>query len=114
MPEKSVTKDALLAKLKPGANNGQDVKTLVFLLDTTPRAIRNLVSELRLDGHPICAHPKTGYYLAATQEELDATCQYLRERALHSLKLFSKLKHAPLVGRVVDDFSEPDEQGAFA
>lgn len=114
MPEKSVTKDALLAALKPGANNGQDVKTLVFLLDTTPRAIRNLVSELRIDGHPICAHPKTGYYLASTQEELDATCQYLKERALHSLRLYSKLKHAPIVATIRDDFSGPEEQGAFA
>lgn len=112
MTEKAVTKDALLAKLKRGAANGQSVNDLVFLLDTTPRAIRNLVSELRLDGQPVCAHPKSGYYLAATQEELDATCEFLRERALHSLKLYSKIKRATIFS-VVDDFSQ-DEQGAFA
>lgn len=110
--EKVVIKDALLAKLQRGANNGQHVTTLATLLDTTPRAIRNLVSELREDGHPVCAHPKTGYYLAATQEELDATCQFLKERALHSLQLYSKLKRA-VIYSIPDDFAQ-DEEGAFA
>lgn len=110
--EKAVTKDSLLAKLQRGASNGQHVAALATMLDTTPRAIRNLVSELRESGHPVCAHPKTGYYIAATQEELDATCKFLHERAMHSLKLYGQLKRA-VIYSMQDDFTQDDE-GAFA
>lgn len=94
MPEKSVTTSSLRSALKTGAGNGQSVKTLCFLLDTTERAVRNLVDELIEEGVPVCAHPSTGYYIAATHEEVQGTYDFLRSRALHGLAKASQLRTA--------------------
>lgn len=67
--EKAVTTAALKAALKLGAGNGQDVKSLAFVLGTTERAVRRLVDELIEAGTPVCAHPKAGYYIAVTFEK---------------------------------------------
>ncbi|MCZ7655553.1 MAG: hypothetical protein M5R42_16810 [Rhodocyclaceae bacterium] len=40
--------------------------------------------------------PRDGYYIAASGEELEATCQFLRSRAMHSLVLESRLRNVPL------------------
>lgn len=66
------------------------------------RSVRKLVTDLRLEGHPICAHPATGYFMAATAEELDETCNFLRSRAMSSLKAESRLRRismAELLGQ---------------
>lgn len=47
-------------------------------------------------GHAICGTPTDGYYIAATAEELNATCEFLHNRAMHSLTLESKLRKIPL------------------
>jgi hypothetical protein len=61
------------------------------------RRVRRMVADLRgEDGIAICAHPRDGYYLAATAEELDECCQFLRARAMHSLTLEARLKKIPL------------------
>ena len=60
------------------------------------RHVRSLVSELRLEGIAICGHPRTGYFIAATAEELLETCAFLRARAMHSLVLESRLRRIPL------------------
>lgn len=79
-----------------GAHNGASVKTLAKLLATTPRHVRTLVSELRLEGIAVCGTPKSGYYIAANAEELQETCAFLRHRAMHSLQLESRLRQIPL------------------
>ena len=56
------------------------------------RRLRNLVVELRLQGHHVCAHPASGYYLAATPEELEETCAFLRSRAMQSLQQISRMQ----------------------
>lgn len=89
-----VTTGALKAALKLGAANGQSVQTLVFLLDTTERSVRRLVDELIEEGTPVCAHPPTGYYIAQTWAEVEATYSWLRSRGLHSLKKASQLRAA--------------------
>ncbi|OYZ03467.1 MAG: hypothetical protein B7Y42_00370 [Polaromonas sp. 28-63-22] len=76
------------------------------------RAVRKLVTELRLEGHPICAHPASGYFLAETAEELDDTCNFLRSRALSSLKAESRLRRismAELLGQFSLTESNPGE-----
>ncbi len=83
--------------LHTGKANGIKAEDLARQLNCEPRQVRLLVTELRLDGRGICGHPKTGYYIAETNEELEETCAFLRSRALHSLALESKLRHVPLV-----------------
>ena len=94
MTNKTVTTAALQAALKLGAANGQDVKTLAFVVGTDDRVIRKLVDELIEQGVPVCAHPSTGYYIAETREEVDAVCKFLHHRAVHSLGKMTKLRGA--------------------
>lgn len=94
MSEKAVTTAALKAALKRGKANGQDVKSLALAVGTTERAIRTLVDELIEEGVPVCAHPSTGYYIAETKEEVEATCKHLHGRAVHTLGKISKLRAA--------------------
>ena len=79
-----------------GVQYGTSVQTLADLMRCTPREVRKLVSELRMDGIAVCGTPKTGYYIAATPEELEVTCQFLRNRAMHSLQLESRLRNIPM------------------
>lgn len=60
------------------------------------RQVRRLITELRDAGTAICGTPRDGYYIAETAEELEATCQFLRGRALHSLTLESRLRKIPM------------------
>lgn len=79
-----------------GRGNGITVYTLATELHTTERQVRTLVSELRMAGHAICGHPRDGYYIAETPEEMEETCQFLRNRAMHSLQLESRLRNIPM------------------
>jgi hypothetical protein len=56
------------------------------------RRLRDLVVELRLQGHHVCAHPSSGYYLASSPEELEETCAFLRARAMQSLQQISRMQ----------------------
>lgn len=60
------------------------------------RRLRHLVSELREQGHAICAQPKTGYFVPVTPEELQQSCAWLEHRAMHSLVLLSKMRNVAL------------------
>ena len=79
-----------------GGGNGISMHQLEQQLDMLPRVIRRHISELREDGHAICGTPNEGYYIAATPEELQHTCDFLRSRAMHSLTLESRLRKIPL------------------
>lgn len=82
------------------AHNGRAqairVRDLAARLNLPERAVRRLVSEAREAGHAICAHPRDGYFLAATADELNETCAFLRSRAMHSLVIESRLRKVPL------------------
>lgn len=80
-----------------GREKGITARRLCARLDVTERQVRSLISEARESGHAICGHPRDGYYIAATAEELEETCQFLRNRAMHSLTLESRLRKTPLV-----------------
>lgn len=79
-----------------GRGNGIAVKALATQLEITDRQVRELVSDLRMSGHAICGHPRDGYYIAETSEEMEETCQFLRNRAMHSLQLESRLRKIPM------------------
>lgn len=60
------------------------------------RKIRAAVESLRRDGHPICATPEDGYFLAETDEELSSTLAFLRSRAMTSLVQIAQLRRVSL------------------
>lgn len=110
--EKVVNTTALKNALKFGADNGQSAETLAFRLDTIPRVVRNLMSELRKESVPVCAHPKTGYFIAQTQAEVDSVAKWLHSRAMHSLVEEKNLRNA-WNGSGVDPIQQLEEAGAF-
>lgn len=72
-----------------GQDNGAHARDLVAEIcgETSPvleRRLRSVIEELRLEGRPICGHPGTGYFLAHSQEELERTAEFLRDRAAKS------------------------------
>lgn len=79
-----------------GKGNGISVMQLAYQTKLLPRMIRSHISSLREEGHAICGTPRDGYYIAANPEELERTCEFLRHRALHSLRLESRLRRIPL------------------
>lgn len=56
------------------------------------RRLRDLVVELRLQGHHVCGRPRDGYFLAADEIELEETLKFLRDRALTSLTQASRMR----------------------
>lgn len=80
-----------------GQANGIHVEHLAARTGVPARELRRLISALRTEGTAICGRPETGYFIAETPQELDAFCiKYLEARALHSLKLSSRLRKIPL------------------
>lgn len=75
-----------------GRENGISARYLAAYCGVDLRMLRKLISQARYeDGVAICGHPKTGYFMATTADELDMCCQFLRHRAVHSLQLLSRM-----------------------
>jgi hypothetical protein len=65
------------------------------------RRLRQVITELRLEGHHICGRPESGYYLAEDAADLDRTCLFLYHRAMASLTQIARMKR----------IAEPDLRG---
>lgn len=84
-----------------GAANGCSVRQLARAVfgdagDGPQRYVRQLIVELREAGEHVCAHPSTGYFIAETEDELDATCTYLYRRSMTSLQQIAAMKRVSL------------------
>lgn len=79
-----------------GRENGISGKQLALDAGVEERQVRKLVSDLRREGAAVCAHPKTGYFVAASAEDIEHTCEFLTSRSLHGLVDASYLKKIPL------------------
>lgn len=99
------SKDELLQALRHhvGKHNGVTGAALVAEITgrmhvdpVSERLLRAHVNALRSDGHHICAHPVTGYYIAENDAELTATCEYLYERAMTSLRQVAAMQRVSL------------------
>lgn len=64
--------------------------------DDGMRRLRKIIEDLRRRGNHICAHPRTGYFIAANAAELDRTCEYLYDRALCSLTQVAAMRRVSL------------------
>ncbi|EAU53552.1 hypothetical protein [Mariprofundus ferrooxydans] len=64
--------------------------------DAHCRRLRHIIEDLRDEGHHICGHPSSGYFIAANEQELNDTCRFLTDRALASLKKVARMKKVSL------------------
>lgn len=79
-----------------GKASGIGAELLAQRLGITERLLRALVSQAREEGVAISATPETGYYIAQTAEEVEESCDFLRSRAMHSLRMEAQLRRIPL------------------
>lgn len=86
-----------------GKDNGIHVRDLVARItgqqaacEPLERKVRQIVVDLRMEGHHVCAHPTHGYFMAASAEELNETCEFLYDRAMTSLTQVSRMKQVSL------------------
>ena len=79
-----------------GANNGISANALARELGLSLRHLRDLITELRMDGIAVCGHPASGYFIAQTKDELETTCGFLHARAMSSLLLSSRMRKVPM------------------
>jgi len=79
-----------------GAQNGISAQALARRVPCSDRQVRDAISELRNEGVAVCGHPSSGYYLANDRQDIDRTCDFLRKRALHSLRLEAAMRQTPL------------------
>lgn len=98
-----LTPDTVLAVLQHcvGEGHGHTAEQLVHTItgrkaEADQRRLRQVIEALRTAGHRICAHPAHGYYLAATDDELDRACGFLLDRAMTSLRQVSAMKRVAL------------------
>jgi biotin operon repressor len=92
------TKTDLQVRLERHIGRGRGITAadLAMLLGCAERIVRELITELRLEGVAVCGHPSSGYFIAATREELEESIAFLKNRALHSLQLASRMSGMPL------------------
>jgi hypothetical protein len=99
-----LTRDTLLIALRQhiGRRHGITATALCReVLGSHPtsgdeRFLRTLVVELRMLGHHVCAHPRDGYFLADSSEEMEETCAFLHSRAMSSLQQESAMKRVSI------------------
>jgi hypothetical protein len=85
-----------LATRHAGRAKGVRADVLASAMNMTERTLRKAVSEAREHGIAIAGTPVTGYYVATNPEELAELCAFLRSRAMHSLRLISRLQQIAL------------------
>lgn len=86
----------LLGTRHRGRGNGINCEQLARALEINERHVRAVVSAAREDGLAIVGTPETGYFVAETADELEECCRFLRNRAMHSLRIESRLRNIPL------------------
>lgn len=60
------------------------------------RDLRKAVAALRMEGHHVCAHPASGYYLAENVAELQEATKFLKDRAISSLQQVAAMEKVSL------------------
>lgn len=99
-----VKADRVLAVLANhiGEGNGVTAEQLATeCIGRRPKAIdlrylRLAIQELRNAGIHVCAYPGSGYFIASSADELNATCEFLYDRAMSSLKQIASMKRVSM------------------
>lgn len=84
-----------------GPDNGISARDLVRKICSigTPageRKLRSVIVALRNAGHPIGGRPETGYFLAATESQLNDTLEFLFGRAMTSMQQVAAMRGVAL------------------
>lgn len=86
-----------------GAARGIDAAHLVVEVNAvagerliTERQLRQLIVDLRLRGHHVCALPETGYFVAADEAELHTTLRFLYTRGMTTLQQVAAMRRVSL------------------
>lgn len=95
-----INRESVLAELSRhiGKANGITCADLVRAItwkapsEGDKRRLRHVIEELRMEGHHICGHPSSGYFIARNEAELNETCKFLADRALTSLAQAARMK----------------------
>ena len=88
-------------RLRIGEQNGISARDLVVEIahresTADERRLRQIIEKLRSEGHQVCAHPQTGYYLAASDSELQRTLDFLYRRAMTSMRQISAMNRVAI------------------
>lgn len=101
--QREITPATVLLALEQriGAANGMSAAQLAWQITgrqsgADERRLRQVVVQLRLDGHPVCAMPEHGYFLAASAADLDHTCVFLAERGITTFRQIAAMKRVAL------------------
>lgn len=79
-----------------GSDRGISGDLLAKQMCMEPRKLRALISTCREEGHAICGHPRSGYYVAVTEGELERCTAFLEHRAVHSLRMLARMRRVAL------------------
>lgn len=86
-----------------GAANGITAKALTASVNRCAdeeliceRQLRQLIVDLRMRGHHVCATPEHGYFMAASEDELLATCKFLYQRGMTGLQQVAAMRRVSL------------------
>lgn len=100
---REITPETVLQALssRVGAANGITASDLAFEITgrqsaADERRLRQVIEQLRLDGHAICATPEAGYHMAADAEDLNRTCTYLVRRIETTARQIAAMKRVAL------------------
>lgn len=95
-----ITPDAVLDALsrRVGPANGATVNELASEILGRParaadeRVLRQVVLQLRRDGHPVCSTPNEGYHHAANAKDLENTCIHLISRVQTTAEIVAVMR----------------------
>ena len=93
------THDELLTVLSRdhiGRDNSVNGAALAVRLGVKVRTIRALVLKLRENAIAVCGRPETGYFIAETPEEVEATCRLLEQHGIHQLTVAARMRKTTL------------------
>ena len=96
----NITSESVLAVMSRhiGRGRGITVQEIVWKIarkterPALERQVRKVITELRLEGYHICSNPADGYFMASSDEELQAACDHLHNRAMKSLRQIAAMK----------------------
>lgn len=100
---REITPDTVLSALSScvGEANGMSASQLAFQITgrqctADERRLRQVIEQLRLDGHGICATPEAGYHLAANADDLNRTCVFLVKRLVSTARQVAAMKRVAM------------------
>lgn len=99
-----ITRESVLEALQDHIGTARGVTAVQLVMEIRgrfdserqTRALRKIIEQLRREGFHVCGHPSNGYYMAASDAELIATCNFLYDRAMTTLSQVAAMRRVSL------------------